>query len=80
MTPYTHATSDVHVTVYQTEVRTALQRSRTQSGALHSLRRHIARGLVRTGAWLLPDKPEVIGGTVFVLPASPAGHADRTAA
>lgn len=80
MTPYTQTTSDVHVTVYQTEVRAALQRSRAPSGARHTLRRHIARGLVRTGAWLLPDKPEVIGGTVLVLPTSPAGHADRTAA
>ena len=68
MTPYTHATNDIHVDVYQQDIRYAIGRSKGHPGALRSLRRHVARGLVRTGAWLLPEKPDVIGGTVFVLP------------
>ena len=80
MTPYTHATSDIHVDVYQQDIRTAIGRSKGHPGALRSLRRYVARGLVRTGAWLLPEKPEVIGGTVFVLPKAPNNSADRKAA
>ncbi|MCL1588429.1 MAG: hypothetical protein M3092_08420 [Actinomycetia bacterium] len=80
MTPYTHTTSDVHINVYQQEVRDSIGRSKAHPGALRSLRRHVARGLVRTGAWLLPEKPEVIGGTVFVLPKAPDNSAGRKAA
>ena len=80
MTPFTYTASDIHVDVYQQEVRVAFTQSRQHPGALHSLRRHIARGLVRTGAWLLPDKPEVIGGTVFVFSGAPAESVDQKAA
>ncbi|MEN8239619.1 MAG: hypothetical protein ABFR53_10495 [Actinomycetota bacterium] len=80
MTPFTPTTIDTHITVYDSELRGAIHRAKALPGALHSLRRHIARGLVRTGAWLLPDKPEVIAGTVFVLPGAPPGDTDRKAA
>ena len=80
MTPFTYTASDIHVDVYRQDVRVAISRSRTRPGVLHSLRRHIARGLVRTGAWLLPDKPEVIGGTVFVLSKASSDHIVRKAA
>jgi hypothetical protein len=80
MTPYTHTTSDIHINVYQQEIRDSIRSSKAHPGALRSLRRHIARGLVRTGAWLLPEKPEVIGGTVFVLPKAPNNSADQRAA
>jgi hypothetical protein len=62
------------------EIEATIGRSKAHSGALRSPRRHIARGLVRTEARLLPDKPEVIGGTVFVLPKTPNSNADQKAA
>jgi hypothetical protein len=80
MTPYTHTTSDIHINVYQREIRDAIGSSKAHPGALRSLRRYIARGLVRGGAWLLPEKPEVIGGTVFVLSKAPNDSADQKAA
>jgi hypothetical protein len=80
MTPFTYTTNDMHIDVYLNEVRVAMSQPRTHPAVIRSLRRHIARGLVRTGAWLLPDKPEVIGGTVFVLPKAPNNSADRKAA
>jgi hypothetical protein len=80
MTPFTYTASDIHVDVYLQDVRVAIRRSKTHQGATRSLRRYIARGLVRSGAWLLPDKPDLIGGTVFVLPGAPSGNAGRKAA
>ena len=80
MTPFTHTTNDMHIDVYQNEVRIAMKQLRTHPAATRSLRRHVARGLVRIGAWLLPDKPEIIGGTVFVLPKAPNNSADQKAA
>ena len=80
MTPFTYTTSDIHVDVYQQDVRVAIRETKTHPGVFYSLRRHIARGLVRSGAWLLQDKPEVIGGTVFVLPDATRDAADRQAA
>lgn len=80
MTPFTHLTNDTHIATYQAELRTELARARTASTPLHSLRTHIARGLVRAGAWLLPDKPEVIGGTVIVFSDSRDDPAAQRAA
>jgi hypothetical protein len=80
MTPYTHTTSDIHINVYQQEIRDAIGLSKAHPGALRSLRRYIARGLVRGGAWLLPEKPEVIGGTVFVLSKTSGDNAGQKAA
>jgi hypothetical protein len=80
MTPFTHTTTDSHITVYQAEIRTAIHQAKAHPGAPHALRRHIARGLVRAGAWLLPDKSEAIGGTVFVLAGEPSDSAGRKAA
>ena len=70
MTPFTHTTSDMHVDVYQQDVAIAIREAKAHPGSTRSLRRYIARGLVRTGVWLLPDKPDVIAGTVFALPNS----------
>lgn len=80
MTPYTHTNIETHVDVYQQDVRAAIDRSRTYPSALYSLRRYVARGLVRSGAWLLPDKTEVIEGSVFNLPGASAGTVGRKAA
>jgi hypothetical protein len=80
MTPFTHTTNDIHVNMYQQDVRVAIKEAKAHPRTTHSLRRHIARGLVRIGAWLLPEKPEVIGGTVFVLAKAPNDSADQRAA
>ena len=80
MTPFTHTTNDMHVNVYQQDVEIAIREAKAHPGPTRSLRRHLARGLVRIGVWLLPDKPEVIGGTVFILPDPSTRTADQKAA
>jgi hypothetical protein len=80
MTPFTHITVDAHIGAHQSQIGASLQQARAHPGTLHALRGHVARGLVRTGAWLLPESPEVIGGTVFALPDTPTSDLDRKAA
>lgn len=68
MTPLTHQTMDMHVKVYHDQLGADIRAARSIHAPLHRTRRAIARSLVRTGAWLLPDKPEMVGNTVLVLP------------
>jgi len=64
MTPFTQQTIDTHVRVYTDNIAEDMRRARTTTSPL---RRAVARGLVRFGAWLLPDKPDMVGDTVIVL-------------
>jgi hypothetical protein len=80
MTPFTYVTVDTHIVAHQSQIGASLQQARAHPGPLHALRRHVARGLVRTGAWLLPETPEGIGGTVFALPNTSTSDVDRKAA
>lgn len=66
MTPFTQPTIDTHIQVYNDLVIEDLHRA---TSTRSPIRRAIARGLVRTGAWLLPDKPDMVGNTVVVLPS-----------
>jgi hypothetical protein len=80
MTPFTHITVDVHVAAHQSQVGAGLLQARAHPGAFHALRRHVARGLVRTGAWLLPETSDLIGGIVLILPDTPSEDTGRKAA
>ncbi|MFV1999646.1 MAG: hypothetical protein ACC654_04700 [Acidimicrobiia bacterium] len=72
MTPHPHLSHDVYVDAYLSEISADLRSARTSRGLLRVVRRSIARSLVRSGVWLLPDKPEAIGHTVIVLSQSPS--------
>lgn len=67
MTPFTQQAIETHIRVYNDQISTDIHRA---TSTRSSIRRAIARGLVRTGAWLLPDKPDMIGSTVIVLPTT----------
>jgi len=67
VTPFTQQTIDTHIRVYNDQVSADIHRA---ISTRRPIRRAIARGLVRTGAWLLPDKPDMIGNTVIVLPTT----------
>jgi len=79
MTHGTHLSYDMYIDAYPAELSDDLRSTRASSGPLRSLRRSVARGLVRSGAWLLPDKPEVIGGTVIVLSQTPSDDHQKAA-
>ncbi|MEN8041928.1 MAG: hypothetical protein ABFR95_10540 [Actinomycetota bacterium] len=68
MTAFTHQTLQEHVRVHQAQVTADVHASLQSNGLLRKMRRSVAEGLVRTGAWLLPDKPGMVGTTVLVLP------------
>ena len=75
MTPYTQQSINTHVQVYKDLVRADIHRATSTKSPI---RRAVARGLVRTGAWLLPDKPDMVGNNVIVLP--PKSEAPKQAA
>lgn len=77
MTPFTQPSIETHVQVYMDQVSEDIHRAISTRSPI---RRAIARGLVRTGAWLLPDKPDRIGNTVIVLPAPPRESSQQGAA
>ncbi len=77
MTPYTQPTIDTHVRVHMDQVRADILRVPSTRSPI---RRAIARGLVRTGAWLLPDDVVSVGNTVIVLPQTPPGEMPKQAA
>ncbi len=80
MAPYTHLTNDIYLGAYRSEVRSEIRTSRTAANPIHAVRRYVARGLVRTGAWLIPEKTDVIGATVSLLSDPRRDGAERRAA
>jgi hypothetical protein len=80
MTPFIHQTNNEYVRAYQAEVHTDIQTSRLSPNLIHTMRRHIAQSLVRAGAWLLPDKTDVIRATVSLLSRSQIEQLERKAA
>jgi hypothetical protein len=67
MTQHTPLSYDMYINAYLSEISHDMRSARESIGPWHALRKSIASSLVRSGAWLLPDKPQVIGGTVIVL-------------
>ncbi len=80
MTPFTHLTNDTYVNAYRSEVRDDIQTSRFSPNLIHTVRRRIAQSLVRAGAWLLPDKTDVVGATVSLLSSSQIERVEKRAA
>jgi len=79
MTQHTHVNHDMYVNAYLSEISHDMRSARASNGLLSALRRSVAHGLVRSGAWLLPDKPQVIGGTVIVLCQTPSNDHRKAA-
>jgi hypothetical protein len=77
MTPFTQLSIETHIQVYRDQVSEDIHRS---TSSRSPIRRAFARGLVRTGAWLLPDKPDKIGDTVIVLAMPPLDTPRKAAA
>ena len=80
MTPFIHQTNNDYVRAYQAEVHADIQTARFSPSLIHTVRRRIAQSLVRAGAWLLPDKTDVIGATVSLLSRSQIDQVERKAA
>ena len=75
MTPYNHHLDDTYLTTYRTEIADGLRLSRTTGGRGRTLQGSIARAVVRFGAWMLPETPELVDGHILVLDVQPP-HAD----
>jgi hypothetical protein len=80
MTPFIHQTNNDYVRAYQGEVQADIQTSRLSPSLIHTVRRRIAQTLVRSGAWLLPDKTDVVGATVSLLSRSKIEQVEKKAA
>lgn len=80
MTPYTHHITDQYLDAYLTEITRDLSESMRGDSITRSIRKSLARSLVRVGAWMLPDKPELVSDTILVLPKQPDDSPVRKAA
>ncbi|MGI9666792.1 MAG: hypothetical protein ACR2N2_06780 [Acidimicrobiia bacterium] len=67
MSPHNHHTNDMYIAAYTQELSHELRTAWTTGGTKRSLRRGIARSIVRFGAWMLPDTPELVDGHILVL-------------
>lgn len=67
MTPYIHHTNDLYLNAYSREMTDELRTAWTTAGRDRILRRTVARSIVRLGAWMLPDTPELVDGRILVL-------------
>ncbi len=76
MTPYNHHLDDTYVTTYRNEIAEGLRLARTTGGRGRTLQGTIARAVVRLGAWMLPEKPELVDGHILVLDVQPQPSAD----
>lgn len=80
MTPYAHHISNNYLNAYTTELARDLHEAYRGDSFTRSLRKGVARSLVRVGAWMLPDKPELVSDTILVLPKRPGSPNVRKAA
>ena len=75
MTPYTQHHHDRYLTAYTAELRTDLRSAFASEGVFRRSRRSVAHLLVRIGARMMPDTPDIVDGRIIVLSA-PDGHDD----
>lgn len=78
MTPYNHHITDQYVKAYDAELARDLSKAHRQRSA--TIRRSFARRLVQFGAWMLPEKPDMVNGTILVLEIDADHGAAREAA
>ena len=75
MTPYAHHTSDAYLDAYTSELSDDLRSAFTTESAFRRSRRTIARAMVRLGARMLPETPELVDERILVL-ATPLAERD----
>jgi hypothetical protein len=75
MTPYSQHQNDAYVRAYHVELTADLRAALAQEGSLRRMRRGFARSLVRIGARMLPDTPDIVDGHILVL-RTPAADND----
>lgn len=79
MTPYAHHQTDDYLTAYRAEIAADMQSARNGPPLGRQLRTSIARTVVRFGAWILPEGPEVVDGRIIVLPSPKPGELTEAA-
>ncbi|MCB1245692.1 MAG: hypothetical protein KDB69_00325 [Acidimicrobiia bacterium] len=79
MTPITAFSND-QLNLYVDALAADLTVAYRSTPITRKARRTVARLLVRVGAWMLPDKPELVSDTVLVLPKQTEQPDVRTAA
>lgn len=81
MTPYAHHNNDLYLSAYGAELTKELTEAHSGSDTgRHGIRRSIARSFVQIGAWMLPEKPELVDGRILVFDFEPPDHAHQRAA
>jgi hypothetical protein len=68
MNPYGTQLTNDHLEAYRTWMLPELHSAMTAEPTLRTIRKSVARSLVRVGAWMLPDRPELVSDTILVLP------------
>jgi hypothetical protein len=68
MNPYGTQLSNDHLEAYQSWMLPELHSALTAEPTLHKIRKSVARSLVRVGAWMLPDRPQLVSDSILVLP------------
>jgi hypothetical protein len=68
MNPYGSQLTNDNLEAYQAWMLPELQTAMTAEPTLHKIRTFVARSLVRVGAWMLPDRSELVLDSVIVLP------------
>jgi len=67
MTPYTQHHNDSYLAAYTAELRVDLTAAHATEGVLRRIRRSLARSLVRIGARMLPETPDIVDGRIIVM-------------
>ena len=80
MNPYGTQLTNDHLEAYRAWMLPELHSAMTAEPTLRKIRKSVARSLVRVGAWMLPDKPELVSDTILVLPKPAEKTTIRTAA
>ena len=68
MNPYGTQLTNDHIEAYQSWMLPELHSALTAEPTLRKIRTSVARSLVRVGAWMLPDRPELVSDSILVLP------------
>jgi hypothetical protein len=68
MNPYGTQLTNDHIEAYRTWMLPELHSAMTAEPTLRTIWNSVARSLVRVGAWMLPDRPELVSDTILVLP------------
>ena len=75
MTPYAHHNNDTYLNAYTSDLSDDLRAAFATESSFRRTRRTIARSMVRLGARMLPETPEIVDDRILVL-ATPLSEGD----